>query len=224
MSQFQFFPSTRDLLSFLREQNLTTEQQEFVREKIGIDGLGGGSLTIQEVDGTPTGTVTTIVFPNGTVSIASGIATITGLQGPPGIQGDQGVPGTPGATGATGAQGIQGVPGATGAQGSQGIQGLPGATGATGATGPAGPQGASYQETFETVARNLRSFPATPTYSGALISLIAYNTGSGTITKTVNRTSNRITSIVLSGATPSGIQLTKTIARTGNLVTGISYS
>jgi hypothetical protein len=78
--------------------------------------------------------------------------------------------------------------------------------------------------TFETVAKNLRSFPATPTYSGALISSVGYNTGSGTITKTVNRTGNQITSIVLSGATPSGIQLTKTIARSGNQVTGITYS
>jgi hypothetical protein len=45
MSQFQFVPSTKDLLSFLREQNLTTEQQEFVREKIGAGtGESGGGL------------------------------------------------------------------------------------------------------------------------------------------------------------------------------------
>lgn len=106
MSQFQFVPSTKDLLSFLREQNLTAEQQQFVRTKIGVDGGGGGgSLTIREVDGTPTGTVTTLVLPNGTLSIASGTATITGLQGPQGDPGPQGIQGNTGATGATGPAG-----------------------------------------------------------------------------------------------------------------------
>jgi len=136
MSQFQFVPSTRDLLSFLREQNLTAEQQQFVRQKIGAGtGTGGGgSLTIQEADGTPNGTATTLVFPNGTVSITGQTATITGLQGPQGQTGPTGPAGPTGATGATGAQGIQGI---------QGIQGNPGATGATGATGPAGPNSVS---------------------------------------------------------------------------------
>ena len=68
-------------------------------------GGGGGSLTIREVDGTPTGTVTTLVLPNGTLSIASGTATITGLQGPQGDPGPQGIQGNTGATGATGPAG-----------------------------------------------------------------------------------------------------------------------
>jgi hypothetical protein len=45
----------------------------------GVDGDGGsgGSLTIREVDGTPTGTATTLEFPNGSVSFpAAGVARI----------------------------------------------------------------------------------------------------------------------------------------------------
>jgi hypothetical protein len=63
---------------------------------------GSGSLTVREVDGNPTGIATEIVFPNGTVSFAAGVATITGLQGP---QGNTGPTGATGATGATGPAG-----------------------------------------------------------------------------------------------------------------------
>ena len=44
------------------------------------------------------------------------------------------------------------------------------------------------------------------------------------ITKTINRTGDKITTIVLSGATPSGISLTKTFTYTGDNITGIAYS
>lgn len=47
------------------------------------------------------------------------------------------------------------------------------------------------------------------------------STTSGT---TLTRTSGSITSIVLSGSTPSGILLTKTLTYTGGVVTGIVYS
>lgn len=42
---------------------------------------GGGSLTVQEADGNPSGNASTLIFPNGTVSIDGTTATITGLQG-----------------------------------------------------------------------------------------------------------------------------------------------
>lgn len=66
---------------------------------INATGGGGGSLTVREVDGTPSGTVNTIVFPNSTVAIVDNVATITGLQGPQGIQGIQGIQGNPGPAG-----------------------------------------------------------------------------------------------------------------------------
>lgn len=109
---------------------LTEDMQAAISE--AIDGIGGGSgsLTVTEVDGSPSFPATTLRFPNGTVTNAGGgIAAITGLQGPQGIQGIQGIQGN------TGSQGIQGIPGNTG---SQGIQGIPGNDGATGATGPQG--------------------------------------------------------------------------------------
>lgn len=70
---------------------------------------GGGSLTVTEVDGSPSFTATTLRFENGTVTNAgSGIAEITGFQGPAGPTGP---------TGATGSQGPAGATGATGATG-----------------------------------------------------------------------------------------------------------
>jgi hypothetical protein len=60
---------------------------------------GGGSITVSELDGTPSGPATQIVFPNGTVSLVGGVATITGLQGPQGVQGIQGNTGATGPAG-----------------------------------------------------------------------------------------------------------------------------
>jgi hypothetical protein len=128
-------------------------------------GGGGGSLTVREVDGSPSGTASTLVFPNGTVSIGGTTATITGLQG------------------------------------------------------------ASWQETFETVSQSLSAYPATINYSSSRVSTIVYTLpGPTTITKTINYTGDKVTSIVLSGATPSGISLTKTLTYTGDNVTGVAYS
>ena len=90
-------------------------------------GGGGGSLIVSDADGTPSGAATQLVFPNGTVSLAGGVATITGLQGPPGPTGPQGLTGP------------QGPVGPTGATGPAGPQGATGPAGATGAQGPAGP-------------------------------------------------------------------------------------
>jgi hypothetical protein len=79
--------------------------------------------------------------------------------------------------------------------------------------------------TFETVSQSLGSHPHTINYSSGQISSIVYTLpGPTTITKTINYTGDRVTSIVLSGATPSGISLTKTLTYTGDNLTGVSYS
>lgn len=57
----------------------------------GPSGVGGGgSLTVREVDGTPSGTVDELVFPNSTVSIAGSVATINvgaGIASSNGLEG-----------------------------------------------------------------------------------------------------------------------------------------
>lgn len=133
----------------------------------------------------------------------------TGPQGPPGPQGPQG---------ATGDQGPEGI------QGPQGLQGPIGLTGPQGETGPQGPQGESWQEQFETVSKNLKSWNASFNYSSGNLVTIVYTDGTNTITKTFNYTGANLTSIVLSGDTPSGISLTKTFNYIGSDLTSIVYS
>jgi hypothetical protein len=132
-------------------------------------GGGGGSLTVREVDGSPSGTASTLVFPNGSVSFAGSTATITGLQG------------------------------------------------------------ASWQETFETVAQNLKAYTTGFTYVDGRVTSVTYTVPSvGIAQKIINYTGNKITSIVLANvvgeALPSGISLTKTITYTGDNITGVAYS
>lgn len=80
-------------------------------------------------------------------------------------------------------------------------------------------------ETFEALSKNLRSYPATLSYTGSQLTSIAYNTGSGTITKTLNYTGFQLTSLVFSGDTPSWLtDTTKTLAYTGSQLTSWSYS
>lgn len=79
--------------------------------------------------------------------------------------------------------------------------------------------------TFETVAKNLRSLPFSITYSSGRLSSIVYTLpNASTITKTINYAGDKVSSIVLSGATPAGISLTKTFTYTGDNITGVSYS
>lgn len=64
-------------------------------------------------------------------------------------------------------------------------------------------------DSFETVSKNLQSYDYTINYNGSGdVSSIVYSAG---ITKTFNYTSGDVTSIVLSGSTPSGIDLTKSL-------------
>jgi len=105
--------------------------------------IGSGSLTLREIDGSPTFAATTLEFPNGMVTNqGGGVGRVTPLQGATGAQGNPGATGTTGATGATGttgATGSQGSTGSTGATGAAGNTGATGAAGTNGATGPAGP-------------------------------------------------------------------------------------
>lgn len=85
--------------------------------------------------------------------------------------------------------------------------------------------GGALTESFETVSKNLRSFPYTLIYTSGVLTSIDYDLGGGlSILKTLNYTSGVLTSIVLSGDTPAGIDLTKTLTYTGGVLTGVSYS
>jgi hypothetical protein len=80
-------------------------------------------------------------------------------------------------------------------------------------------------EQFETVSKNLRSYPYTLTYGVDGVDAITYDLGGGLeIVKTFNYTLGVLTSIVLSGDTPAGVDLTKTFSYTGVDLTSVSYS
>jgi hypothetical protein len=77
-------------------------------------------------------------------------------------------------------------------------------------------------DSFESVSANLSAYDNTLSYDvDGNITSIVYSNG---VTKTFNYTGTDITSIVLSGSTPSGIELTKTLTYTDGDVTGITYS
>ena len=81
------------------------------------------------------------------------------------------------------------------------------------------------EEAYETVARNLSSFPYTFSYDDDELSSITYTIGGGrSVVKTFNYTNGVLTSIVLSGNTPNNINFTKTFAYEGDSLTGVTYS
>jgi hypothetical protein len=77
---------------------------------------------------------------------------------------------------------------------------------------------------FESISKNLKSYPYVITYIGSDIDYITYITDTGTIIKTFNYTLSVLTSLVLSGDTPSGIELTKTLHYSGSDLTSVTYS
>jgi len=82
--------------------------------------------------------------------------------------------------------------------------------------------GGGSTNSFETVSANLSAYDYTINYNGSGdVSTIVYSNG---VTKTLNYTSGDVTSIVLSGSTPSGISLTKTLTYSSGDVMGITYS
>lgn len=80
-------------------------------------------------------------------------------------------------------------------------------------------------EDYETVSKNLKSYPYAIAYGVDGISTMTYDLGGGdSIVKTFNYTTGVLTSIVLSGDVPGGIPLTKTLGYTGSDLTSITYS
>lgn len=78
------------------------------------------------------------------------------------------------------------------------------------------------EKSFETVSSNLSAYDYALNYNGnGDITSIVYSNG---VTKTLNYTGGDVTSIVLSGSTPSGISLTKTFTYSSGDVVGITYS
>jgi hypothetical protein len=82
-------------------------------------------------------------------------------------------------------------------------------------------ENALVQQSFETVAQNLRAGDATLSYTNGDLTEITYSNG---ITKTLQYTAGELTTITLSGATPSGIDLVKTLGYTSGNLTSVSYS
>jgi hypothetical protein len=80
-------------------------------------------------------------------------------------------------------------------------------------------------EDFETVSKNLKSYPYDLIYGADGIDTIVYDLGGGlSITKTFNYVATVLTTIILSGDTPSDIKLTKTLNYTGDDLTNVIYS
>ena len=75
---------------------------------------------------------------------------------------------------------------------------------------------------FETVSKNLSAVGALLAYNGAGdLASITYANG---VVKTLNYTGGKLTSIVLSGSIPPGIDTIKTLTYTGDDLTDITYS
>lgn len=79
-------------------------------------------------------------------------------------------------------------------------------------------------DSFETVSKNLKAYPAAFTYTGDQLTSIAYTTDIGTITKTFTYSVGKLTQITLSGNLPSGISTIKTLTYSGDTLTSTSYS
>jgi hypothetical protein len=85
-------------------------------------------------------------------------------------------------------------------------------------TGTGGGGGA---DSFETVNRNLDASDAAIAYSGDQISTITYANG---VVKTFSYGVDGLSTVVLSGSTPGGIDLTKTLTYSAGQLSGFTYS
>lgn len=93
---------------------------------------------------------------------------------------------------------------------------------AEGIQGAAGSGGVEY---FESTSKNLKSYPATISYSDGKVSAVEYDLGAGqAITKTLSYSGGFLTTVTLSGDTPSGIDLIKNLVYTDGALVGFSYS
>lgn len=74
---------------------------------------------------------------------------------------------------------------------------------------------------FEDISKNLKSLNYVLQYSDDMLTSLVY---SNSVTKTLNYAQGRLSSVVLSGNVPSGINLTKTLLYTGGKLTSVEYS
>lgn len=74
---------------------------------------------------------------------------------------------------------------------------------------------------FETISKNLDSSDCTYSYTAGALTQISYANG---IAKSLNYTAGVLTSVVLSGSTPAGIELTKTFTYQDDNLVGATYS
>ncbi len=80
-------------------------------------------------------------------------------------------------------------------------------------------------DTFETVNKNLKDYNKVLTYSGTQLTQVNYAVGGGsTITKTLGYSGTKLVTVVLSGSTPSGINLIKSLGYTGDQLSSVTYS
>lgn len=193
---------------------------------MGRPGTGGSSLIVREVDGTPSGTASTLIFPSGTVAIAGNEATITGLQGPQGATGPQGPTGATGATGAQGAPGPNLVSTATDTDLNGVLIGTSGKVSwrdmeSLGSIydfpeGLAALTCADFEWTFGSVdyRNGLRE-----ALQAVGTTFETVNANLQSLPHTINRTGGRISSIVYT--LPNASTITKTINRTGDVISSI---
>lgn len=89
---------------------------------------------------------------------------------------------------------------------------ISGGRGPKGDTGDQGPAGEGAIITFESVSKNLKAYPFVVSYDGGEISSIVYDLGGGLeITKSFHKTGDLLTTIILSGDIPEGIDTIKTL-------------
>lgn len=82
-----------------------------------------------------------------------------------------------------------------------------------------------FGEEFETVSKNLKTYPYTLTNGVDGVSDITYDIGGGlSVIKTFHYTLGILDNITLSGDTPTGIKLTKTFHYIGDELISVTYS
>jgi hypothetical protein len=80
------------------------------------------------------------------------------------------------------------------------------------------------KNSFETINENLKSYDKTFSYTGSRLDSVTYSFGGKTIVKTLTYSGLKLLSVVLSGDTPSRIDLTKTLSYSGLNLTGVVYT
>ena len=175
-----------------------------------------------------------------------GVTGLSGANGTNGANGSNGIDGADGVNGVDGADGSDGdsayqiafnngfvgsetiwlesLIGATGATGANGANGANGTNGTDGIDGIDGVDGASYQESFETVSKNLKTYPFTLAKTGSVLNSITYTLPVGTIVKTFAYGVDGLSSITLSGSLPLGIQTVKTLNYVTGVFSSVTYS